>query len=348
MLAALQQTQNTIGTNYMGVSIIKFKLTPDGETSWGVVKAGSVHKLTLDAIHHRELMDYYYNQRSTFDAAISPEIISLDNINYLAPLSQDIQLICQGLNYNSHRAESGASIDADDEENLMFIKSSSSICAPNETILRPPGCELLDYEIELGLVLKNNLPASTRVTDENLGNFIGGLILCNDVSARDMMFGAPLLQWFKGKSQRTFCPAGPVLYLLDPEDTAKLYELELTLKMNGKIKQQATTDQLIHKPPKTLTELASFTDMRAGDCILTGTPGGVLAEGNLKSGLAVMLNLRNDKKRRQKFVAAQQAQAKFLEPGDVLELEIVSSDGDINLGKQRNEIAEAKVGNGLL
>ena len=111
--------------------------------------------------------------------------------------------------------------------------------------------------------------------------------------------------------------------------------------MNGKVKQHASTSQLIHKPAKTLGDIAAFADVRAGDCILTGTPGGILAGHSLKAGLAILLNFTNDKKRRAKFVKAQKAQTTFLQPGDVLELSITSDDGSINLGQQRNVIADA-------
>jgi len=164
--------------------------------------------------------------------------------------------------------------------------------------------------------------------------------LCNDVSARDIMFGSPMLQWFRGKSQRTFCPMGPVLYLMDPDDFRQLLSLQLTLKLNGEVKQSASTDLLIHRPAATLAEISSFANLAAGDCLLTGTPGGVLVEGNLKAALAIILNLKNDKKRRKKFTQAQLAQTRFLEPGDVLELSIKTPDGAIDLGSQRNEIAD--------
>ena len=81
--------------------------------------------------------------------------------------------------------------------------------------------------------------------------------------------------------------------------------------------------------------------MRAGDCLLTGTPGGILAGTNLKIGLAILLNFTNDEKRRMKFTQAQLARSKFLEPGDVLELSIKTADGAIDLGSQRNVIADA-------
>jgi 2-keto-4-pentenoate hydratase/2-oxohepta-3-ene-1,7-dioic acid hydratase in catechol pathway len=325
----------------MGVSIVRCTLPAAKLPGWGVLREGQVYPLTLSTDHHREVMDAYYKDRAGFDAAISPVGVAAEAVRYLAPLSRDIQLLCQGLNYASHRAEGGLKEDSHNDENLIFYKASSSISAPNETILRPAGCELLDYEIELGLVMREDVPAGARVSEDNLADYLGGLILCNDVSSRDMMFGAPILQWFKGKSQRTFCPVGPVLYLLDAGELSQLYRMRLLLKVNGEVKQDAITDQLIHRPPKTLTELAEFTDLKKGDLLLTGTPGGVILNMTLKTGLAVMLNLTNEKKRRRKFVAAQLAKFRYLQPGDVLELEIKSIDGSIDLGRQRNEITEA-------
>ncbi len=107
------------------------------------------------------------------------------------------------------------------------------------------------------------------------------------------------------------------------------------------VKQSASTDLLIHRPAATLAELSTFTNFAPGDCLLTGTPGGVLAQGNLKAALAILLNFKNDAKRRQKFTQAQLAQAEFLKPGDVLELSIKTPDGAIDLGSQRNQIEDA-------
>jgi 2-keto-4-pentenoate hydratase/2-oxohepta-3-ene-1,7-dioic acid hydratase in catechol pathway len=221
------------------------------------------------------------------------------------------------------------------------MKAASSLCGPDEPILRPAGCELLDYEIELGLVLRTDITQATSVSENELSTYIGGMLICNDVSARDLMFGAPMMQWFRGKSQRTFCPAGPVLYLLDEADFDQLYAMELKLWLNEELKQHATTDLLIHKPAKTLSDISVFANINAGDCILTGTPGGVLVGANLKSALAIILNFTNDEKRRKKFIAAQKSQTQFLQPGDELRLEIKSLDGAIDLGRQKNSIAQA-------
>ncbi len=325
----------------MGISVVKFTSNEIKTPTWGVLKEEKVYPLNLEANDHRALMAIYFDERNLFDAAIETKGMDKSELEFYSPLSTNIQMFAQGLNYSSHRAESGLVVDAEEEENLMFAKAPSSLCGPNDNIIRPEGCELLDYEIELGLVLKTDINEAIQVDDNNVGDYIGAYILCNDVSARDFMFGAPMLQWYKGKSQRTFCPAGPILYLLEDGDIEKMYSLQLTLKMNGKVKQDSSTDLLIHKPPKTLTDLSKFSNMNAGDCILTGTPGGVLGGSSPKTGMAILLNFKNDKKRRRKFIAAQKSLATFLQPGDFLELEIKSHDGSIDLGTQRNMIAEA-------
>ncbi|MDX1735175.1 MAG: fumarylacetoacetate hydrolase family protein [Halioglobus sp.] len=325
----------------MGTSIVRFERAGNGAPRWGVLRDDSIFAIDLELGSHREVMRAYFDDRAGFDAALSQAATPVSDVSLCAPVSRDVQLFCQGLNYADHRVEGGLDEGSAEEENLIFTKAASSICGPNDDIVRPAGCELLDYEIELGIVLKSDLLQPGVVTEADLGQLIGGLVLANDVSARDFMFGAPAMQWFKGKSQRTFCPMGPVLYLLDEGDLAQLYQLQLTLKLNGEVKQQATTDLLIHKPAATLSEISTFADLRAGDCILTGTPGGVLLNMDLKTGLSILLNMRNDAKRRAKFVAAQLARTRFMQPGDVLELAISSLDGSIDLGCQKSKIVAA-------
>ena len=324
----------------MGISIVNFSETAGSSASWGVLSDDVIRPLKTRYASHREVMASYFAGREAFAADMDEQTVSAGAVELHSPISSDIQLFCQGLNYADHRAESGVS-DGHDGENLLFMKAASSICGPNETIIRPMGCQLLDYEIELALVLKAGVSETTSITDSNLPQYVGGLVLCNDVSARDIMFGSPIVQWFRGKSQPTFCPMGPVLYLMDEQDFEQLYALQLTLKLNGEVKQTSSTDCLIHRPADTLTDLSSFAGFSAGDCLLTGTPGGVLLNANLKTGLSIILNFTNDEKRRKKFTAAQLAQTRFLQPGDVLELDIKTPDGAIDLGCQRNEIADA-------
>ena len=324
----------------MGISIICFKQAASNEVNWGVLRNANIHPIHKEIASHKELLQLFFEHREEFNTAVGKESIALSEVSLLSPISGDVQLFCQGLNYGSHREEGGLEEDAKGE-NLIFTKAPSSICGPNDDIIRPKDCQLLDYEIELALVLKHGVNEASQISEVQLPDLIGGLVLANDVSSRDHQFGATAMQWFKGKSFRTFCPMGPVLYLLEKEDFAQLYQLQLTLKVNGEVKQSATTDQLIHKPAATISEISNFADLNVGDCILTGTPGGVLLNINLKTALGIMLNLKKDAKRREKVTAAQLAQTKFLQPGDLLELEIQSLDGRIHLGTQRNKITAA-------
>ena len=324
----------------MGISVVRYRTDSSAQPCWGVLNDGHVHVLNIDTDQHIDVMQYYFADPNGFRRDIAAQSVGTDAIEWLSPVSKRTQLFCQGLNYADHRSESGLSADAPDTENLIFMKSPSSICGPNDAIVRPAGCKLLDYEIELALVLRRDITAPCAIGEKRLKDYVGALVMANDVSARDVMFGAPMLQWFKGKSARTFCPMGPVLYLMDEQDFDRLYDLRLTLTLNGVVRQQASTAQLIHKPAKTLSDISAFSDLNAGDCVLTGTPGGVLAGANLKAALAIVLNMRNDALRRQKFTRALLAGTKFLQAGDVLELKIQSSDGSINLGMQANRIVD--------
>jgi len=325
----------------MGISVVKYTVNSSGAPdAWGVLRDGVIYPLATRYASHRELMAHYFEARAAFEAGIAAQGVAVAEAQFGSPVSADVQLFCQGLNYTEHKIESGADASSN-EDNLVFMKAASSICGPNDTIVRPAGCQLLDYEIELALVMKQAITAPVSLTESDLPHYVGGLVLCNDVSARDIMFGAPMLQWFRGKSQRTFCPMGPVLYLMDDADFAHLYALQLQLRMNGELRQSATAAQLIHKPAATLSEISTFANLRDGDCLLTGTPGGILAGTNLKVGLAIITNMQNDRKRRAKFTAAQLGRTRFLQPGDVLELSIRTPDGAIDLGTQRNAIADA-------
>lgn len=324
----------------MGTSVVRFRNGSCVLPQWGVLSDGYVRPLVIEGRSHRDVMALYAEDRAAFNAAIEPSSIDIAGLSFLSPISTDIQIFCQGLNYADHRVEGGLDKGSSDAENLLFMKAAGSICGPNDDIVCPTGCQLLDYEIELGLVMKSEISEPQQLDESDLSGFVGALVIANDVSARDLMFGAPGMQWFKGKSQRTFCPLGPVLYLLDQDDLQSLDELELVLRLNGQIKQHATTNLMIHKPAKTLSDLSMFTTVRAGDLILTGTPGGVQIGLDLRSALAIMLTMKNDKKRRKKFVAAQLARADYLQTGDVLELQIRSLDGAIDLGMQRCRVTD--------
>jgi 2-keto-4-pentenoate hydratase/2-oxohepta-3-ene-1,7-dioic acid hydratase in catechol pathway len=255
----------------------------------------------------------------------------------LSPVTSDATLICQGLNYRDHAAEAG---HHQRKANLLFAKATSSLCGPYADVVRPTGVELLDYEAEIGVVLRRALGSGTVVDRSNIGSFVAGVVLCNDVSARDTMFGASFLQWYRGKSYRTFCPAGPVFYYLDQDDVADtIGQLDLALSREGEPRQAASSADLIYAPEEALTEIAGLQDLKRGDLLLTGTPGGVIARGTPRVIGMLSAHLVDDVRRRDEIRVALGAPA-FLQPGETLSLTLRDARRGVHLGGQQSMIVE--------
>jgi 2-keto-4-pentenoate hydratase/2-oxohepta-3-ene-1,7-dioic acid hydratase in catechol pathway len=323
----------------MGISVIRFKRTPSSDPHWGLLEKSVIHELPwqeqeLSEVITRLSPPFTYIRQLAVNTGLD-----IDKVIILSPLTSGSQLLCQGLNYSDHVTEAGVKDRSSaGSENSLFLKSSASLTGAFSQVIRPNECQLLDYEIELGLVIKKNIDQAITVSQEQLSEYVAGFIICNDVSARDVQLGAPAMQWFQGKSYRSFCPAGPILYILDKNEIQQLPKLELNLWVNGQLRQQASTSQLIHKPHKTLQQVSRFSNLKPGDCLLTGTPGGVALEMNLKTGLSILLNMSKDAKRKAKFTQAQSRIGEYLKDGDVIEAQITSRDGSIHLGRQKNTV----------
>lgn len=313
----------------MGQYIVKYQ--QNNQAIWALKKGDQVAPLTKqpsslgDLIAHRT----EYLQ----PANLATTMLPFENLDLLAPVSKPVKVVCQGLNYAEHREE--AALKATSKGNVMFGKDDSSITGPESPIVRPLDCLCLDYEVELGLIIKKDINQPCEVTEENLHEYIAGLVLANDMSPRDLQYKDDYMQWYKAKSCRTMLPLGPVLYLLDKEDFKQLNDLQLKLWVNGALRQNASTALMIFKPAATLTEISSFMDLNAGDLVLTGTPGGVIvkAPSKFKQGIATWL-MTNEKK----VEIFRKKKADYLQDGDVVKTHIQSVDGSIDLGFQINEI----------
>ncbi|EMR06984.1 Ureidoglycolate lyase [Bhargavaea cecembensis DSE10] len=308
----------------MSVQIVRYE---QGEkVRWGVLREEAITPLKTEASNAVQLLEEGLRE----DGAQ----VAVKEVKLLSPVVAPQQIICQGVNYGEHRAETGMAPKRP-AFNMIFTKAESSICGPEDAILRPGHVRLLDYEIELGLVLAREVTAETVITEENLHEYIAGLVVTNDVSARDVQLTQ--LQWHKGKSYRTFCPAGPYFTVLTREEFGRLDDLRLTLKVNGGVRQQALVSQMLYKPLETLQELAQVMDLKPGALLMTGTPGGVAM--NLKPGeLATMTSLTASAEEKQQVIDGQLRQDRYLNDGDVIEATIATDDGAIDLGTQRNVV----------
>lgn len=312
----------------MGIAIVRFKKPDDGLVSFGRLEGGMVKPIPGPA----ESLSSFIRER-TWKQNPANFQYPLGGLELFSPVTAPCQIVCQGKNYLDHVVETGVKPE-DKDFNILFSKADSSLAPPVGRVIRPEGVKLLDYELELGLVIGAEITGPIQVGEHNLHEYVAGVVMANDLSARDVQ--VPQRQWFKGKSFRGFCPVGPILHLLDPEEVPLLKNMELHLSVNGESRQRANTSQMLHHPAETLTEVSRIFDLRPGDILLTGTPGGVAMRVKQKSWFEeVMGATQGDKERFARFVEDQAASSRYLKAGDQIESTIRSANGVIDLGRQR-------------
>lgn len=298
---------------------------------WGLLQGNRIQVLDLPCSSTAELLAAGYGK---LPGAATGEQLDIADASLLSPITTPTKVLCQGANYRQHMLDSGVDPDAK-KFNMFFTKSSAAITGPTGSIVKPVHVSLLDYEVELTLVLGKRTSGPVSVTAANLHEYVAGVCIGNDVSARDIQI--PQMQFHKGKSYRTFCPLGPVLCLLDASEMRYLDELQLTLTVNGERRQHDNTRNLVFKPAETLTEYSQITDFEPGDVLMTGTPAGCAL--GLPSPAAVRLSaLLPEPTKWSLFLKSQQRRPQYLKIGDKVECTIASADGRIDLGRQRHTI----------
>lgn len=217
-----------------------------------------------------------------------------------APVIRPGKVVCVGLNYRDHAAEAGAAIPT---EPVLFLKASNTVVGPDDEVLVPRGATKTDYEVELAVVIGRT--ARYLESDEQAAAVIAGYTISNDVTERAFQLERGG-QWDKGKCCETFNPLGP--YLVTPEEVGDPQALELRLWVNGELRQDGHTGQMIFPILPVLRYISQFMVLEPGDVVTTGTPAGVTMG---RPGTA------------------------FLQPGDVMELAVTG------LGRQRQVLGKA-------
>jgi len=179
------------------------------------------------------------------------------------------------------------------------------------------------------------MPVGTTVTEENLARYVAALVVADDVSARQVQLVKT--QFYESKSYPTFTPVGPWLTLVDAADLARLGSLRLTLSVNGEVRQDSTTADMIVRPAQALTLLSRFQPMVPGDLLLTGTPGGTALKAPPKIA-GLVAGLLPPATRWKLFFKRQAASPRYLHDGDVITATIASADGRLDLGTQHNAV----------
>ena len=189
-----------------------------------------------------------------------------DDVRLGPPLSRPSKIVCVGLNYAKHAAESGMDIP---EEPVLFFKASSAIVGPFDPIVIPKGSEKTDWEVELAVVIGQK---ASYVSESEALNHVAGYVLHNDVSERAFQLERSG-QWVKGKSCDTFAPIGP--FIATPDEIGDPNNLTLWLKLNGEEMQNSSTSDFIFNIQHVVSYISQFMTLLPGDIISTGTPFGV-------------------------------------------------------------------------
>jgi 2-keto-4-pentenoate hydratase/2-oxohepta-3-ene-1,7-dioic acid hydratase in catechol pathway len=250
----------------------------------------------------------------------------------LSPVTTPCRVLAQAVNYRGHAAQAGVRHGA---QQVFFRKSSASVSGPTADIVWPAHARLLDYEVELGLVIGSPVTIGTTMTADDLPRYVAGLVVCNDVSARDIQLEKG--QFYEAKSYPTFTPTGPRLLLLEQNEYAMLSRLRLRLWVNGRLRQDETTADMLIEPAATLTTLARFQPLDPGDLLLTGTPAGTALRAP-PVVLEKIGSLLPDHLKWRIFFRREERNPDYLRAGDVITASAATDDGALNLGTQRTAV----------
>lgn len=207
--------------------------------------------------------------RSAAEAAARPDAVrhTASTVKLLAPIPDPPKVICIGLNYRDHAAESGAPIP---KEPVLFSKFATAIIGPGEAIRLPAVSREVDYEAELVLVVGKK---GRRLNAANALDHLAGCTIGHDVSARDWQLKKDGRQWLAGKTFDTFAPTGPVLVTMD--EIGDPHNLSIRLRLNGQVMQESNTRMMIFSAGELLAYISQVITLEPGDLIFTGTPSGV-------------------------------------------------------------------------
>ena len=312
----------------MTVSILR---TAD---AWWVAAPAGAAKITTAAKTTAELLA----DRPAVEAATrSTDTVTVADLDLLSPVTAPCRVVAQMTNFASHVRDAGmnpATIPL-----TFFRKSSASISGPFAPVVKPAHVRFLDYEVEIGLVIGRDIPVGTSISESRLSDYVAGLVITNDISARDIQL--PQTQFYEAKSYPTFTPTGPALVLLDADELKRFGELRLRLRVNGEERQNALVDgDMLYRPVQALQSLTRFQDLAAGDVILTGTPVGTALSAPPKP-IEIIAALLPPAVKWKAFFKSQGRNPKYLHSGDVIEASVSTDDGAIDLGTQRMTVVYA-------
>ncbi|WP_411557785.1 fumarylacetoacetate hydrolase family protein [Plantibacter sp. MPB07] len=251
--------------------------------------------------------------RAALESGALPVLDGADELRIGAPIARPSAVVCIGMNYAAHAAESGS---APPEIPIMFLKTPNTVVGPNDDVRIPRGSTKTDWEVELGVVIGER--TSYLDSPEDALGRIAGFVTANDVSERDFQMAASGGQWSKGKCAPGFNPTGPWLVTPDEVDAGAL---RLRSWVNGEPRQDSSTADLIFDVATVIWHLSQYLQLEPGDLVLTGTPEGVALSGRfpyLAPGDVCEVEIEGLGRQRQRFVDPVPGIAPAAKPAEAL------------------------------
>ena len=279
-----------------------FRFEKSGSIGIGMINKAGKH-IDISAFGHDINEDFFGNSGlEKLSNWLKTNEASCEEIThefrYESCVARPSKIICVGLNYARHAKESGMDVPA---EPVLFFKSTSAMCGPNDPVIIPKTSVKTDWEVELALIIGKK---ATYVSEENAMDYLAGYCLHNDYSERAFQLERSG-QWVKGKSCDHFAPLGP--YFVTKDEISDQHNLHLWLDLNGKRMQDSNTSDLIFKIPHIISYISQFMTLLPGDIISTGTPEGVgmgqKPQLYLKPGDVVHLGIEGLGEQRQTAIA---------------------------------------------
>jgi 2,4-diketo-3-deoxy-L-fuconate hydrolase len=277
------------------------RLGPSGEEVPVVVLDDEVRSLagiTTDIDAEFWAGDGPAHAAAALEAGELPLVEGADDLRVGAPIARPGAIVCIGMNYAAHAAESGAEPPA---LPVVFLKVPNTIAGPNDTVTIPRGGEKTDWEVELGVVIGKR--ASYLDSPEQSLDHVAGFVVANDLSERAFQLEVSGGQWSKGKVAPGFSPVGPWLVTPDEVDHQKL---RLRSSVNGEPRQDSSTADMVFDVATVIHHLSQYMALDPGDLVLTGTPEGVALSGRfpyIQPGDVVEVEIDGLGKQRQDYVA---------------------------------------------
>ena len=292
--------------------------------AWWVETPAGAARIATKAKTTAELLA---DQTAIAAAGNSTDTVPVNSLALVSPVTAPCRVVAQAANFASHVKDVG--MNPDHTPLTFFRKASGSIAGPYDDVIRPAHVRLLDYEVEIGLVIGREMPVGTTITADNWADYVAALVVTNDISARDVQLTK--IQFFEAKSYPTFTPVGPALVVVDRDELKRFDDLRLQLSVNGELRQNMPVGgDMLYPPVKALQALSRFQRLEPGDLVLTGTPiGTALTTGGKPDGFEGLA--RRPGKQRQ--LSSRRRRHRGHHGTD---------DGAIDLGRQRNTVRDAR------